>query len=106
MKAKRQNRMSQSGDAGGAWRPLQEIDRRLLRDARLQAHAAVQWLARAARAYVPVLPDDAHTNLGWDGKTNAFMTRSLRDGSQLSLNIVSLTLSLHASGQVARLSLH
>ena len=44
------------------WRPLRGIGQRRLSMARLQAHHAAQWLARAARAYVPSQPDDGHTN--------------------------------------------
>ena len=44
------------------WMPLRGIDQRRLSEARLQAHHAVQWLARAARAYIPPQPDDEHTN--------------------------------------------
>ena len=46
---------------GSDWVPLRGIDQRRLSEARLQAHYAVQWLARAARAYVPPQPDDEHT---------------------------------------------
>ncbi len=91
--------MSQSV-ANASWRSLRNIDQRLLTQARLQAHSAVQWLARAARAYIPQLPDDAHTNLGWDDNRDGFVTHPLRDGSQLSLNIASLTLSLHGNATV------
>jgi len=45
------------------WQKLKGIDRLILREARLQAHYALQWLARAARAYVAPRPDDGHTNL-------------------------------------------
>jgi hypothetical protein len=45
---------------GSDWMPLRGVDQRRLSEARLQAHYAVQWLARAARAYVPPQPDDEH----------------------------------------------
>src|ERR1700691_2238444 len=45
------------------WRPLHGIDRGRFGEGRLQAHCAVQWLARAARAYIPPLTDDSHTNM-------------------------------------------
>ena len=38
---------------GSPGRPFPVADYRKLRDARLLAHYAAQWLARAARAYVP-----------------------------------------------------
>jgi hypothetical protein len=51
--------------SSGIWRPLLGVDETGLSRARVQAHSAVQWLARAARAYIPVRPNDGHTNLGW-----------------------------------------
>src|SRR5260370_9731346 len=81
----------------GGWDgcPLGGFARRRLGGARLQAHYAVQWLARAARAYVPPQPDDGHTNLGWDGALGGFTTHPLKDGAWLSLKITDLTLALH-----------
>jgi hypothetical protein len=78
------------------WRPFCDVDRSRLREARLQAHYAVQWLARAARAYVAPQPDDSHTSLRWDNDFDCFMTRPLRDHSRLSLQIKSLTLAVHS----------
>ena len=77
------------------WMPLRGIDQGRLSEARLQAHYAVQWLARAARAYVPPQRDDGHTNLGWDGALGGFTTHPLKDGAWLSLKITDLTLALH-----------
>jgi hypothetical protein len=77
------------------WMPLRSIDQGRLSEARLQAHYAVQWLGRAARAYVPPQPDDEHTNLGWDGALDGFTTHPLKDGAWLSLKITDLTLALH-----------
>ncbi|MGB8484791.1 MAG: hypothetical protein WCD67_00845, partial [Xanthobacteraceae bacterium] len=80
---------------GSDWMPLHGIDQRRLSDARLQAHYAVQWLVRFARAYVPPQPDDGHTNLGWDSALGGFTTHPLKDGTWLSLKITDLTLALH-----------
>ena len=79
------------------WRPLRDIDRGQLREARLQAHYAVQWLARAARAYIPPQMADIHTSLRWDHTFDCFMTRPFRDRSRLSLQIINLTLTLHGA---------
>jgi hypothetical protein len=77
------------------WVQLHGVDRRRLSEARLQAHHAVQWLARAARAYIPPQPDDGHTSLGWDLVLGGFTTYPLKDGSWLSLKMIDLTLGLH-----------
>jgi Family of unknown function (DUF5996) len=63
----------------------------------LQAHHALQWLARAARAYVPAKPDDSHTNLGWDEPFDGLATHPLKDEIRLSLRLSDLTLALHDS---------
>jgi len=80
---------------GSDWAPLRGTDRRRLSEARLQAHYAVEWLGRAARAYVPPQPDDEHTNVGWDAALGGFVTHPFRDGARLSLKMTDLTLALH-----------
>jgi len=87
--------MSGMSMRGPDWMPLRGVDQRRLSEARLQAHYAVQWLARAARAYVPPQPDDEHTNLGWDGALGGLTTHPLKDGAWLSLKITDFTLALH-----------
>ena len=73
-----------------SWRPLGGVDAKRLGEARLQAHYAVQWLARLARAAVPPQPDDSHTNLGWDDELDGFVTHRLRDGGRLGLRLSNL----------------
>lgn len=79
------------------WLPLRGVDQHRLRTARLQAHHAVQWLARAARAYIPPQPDDSHTSLGWNGAHASFMTHPFAGQMRLDLQITTLTLALHGS---------
>jgi hypothetical protein len=76
------------------WRPLHAVDRARFAAARLQAHHATQWLARAARAYVPARPDDSHTSLGWDDAFGGLMSHPLPDGTRLGVRIADLTLAL------------
>ncbi len=90
--------MSESTVHGLHWLPLRGVDQLRLSEARLQAHYAIQWLARAARAYVAPQPDDSHTNLGWDSALGSFTTHAFKDGLWLSLRITDLTLSLHGGG--------
>jgi hypothetical protein len=80
--------------AGTVWRPVRGGDFARLREARLQAHHALQWLARAARAFVPPEPDHGHTNLGWDEAIDGFVTHPLNDDLQLGLRLTDLTLVL------------
>ncbi|MCC6948622.1 MAG: hypothetical protein IT539_12720 [Bradyrhizobiaceae bacterium] len=75
------------------WAPLAGVDFARLHEARLQAHYAVQWLARAARAYLPPSPDDSHTNLGWDDAFDGFETHKLQ-GARIGLRLVPLALAI------------
>ncbi|MBV8754376.1 MAG: hypothetical protein JO328_16055 [Hyphomicrobiales bacterium] len=77
-----------------AWRPIGGVDFGRLREARLQAHHAVQWLARAARAFVPPHADDRHTNLDWDDALGGFVTHPLKDDLRLGLCLTELRLTL------------
>jgi hypothetical protein len=87
--------VSKISERGSNWVQLRGVDRRRLNEARLQAHHAIQWLARAARAYVPPQSGDGHTSLGWDPAFGGFTTHPLKDGSWLSLKLIDLTLALH-----------
>jgi hypothetical protein len=82
------------------WRPIGAVDLARLREARHSAHFAVQWLGRAARAFVPPQPDDAHTNLGWDRTADGFATHALRDTIDVCLNLPELML-LVGNGRTA-----
>ncbi|HEY2137740.1 MAG TPA: hypothetical protein VGH49_17780 [Xanthobacteraceae bacterium] len=75
-----------------AWHPIRGVEPARLAAARLQAHHAVQWLARTARAYIPKRSDDRHTNLGWDDHFKGFFTHLLPDGARLGLRIGDLAL--------------
>jgi len=91
------------------WRPLEGVDLRQLVGARLQAHYAIQWLARIARAYIPPQPDDGHTSLLWDRKLDAFVTQPLKTRIYFSVRIPDLVLTLHdvsSSLEIIRLAGH
>jgi hypothetical protein len=79
---------------GSSWRPLHGVEQSRLREARLQALHAVQWLARAARAFVPPQRNDGHTSLGWTEAPDGFTTHPMQDGLRLGLQLKDLTLVL------------
>jgi hypothetical protein len=87
------------------WRPFHGVGRGQLHEARLQSHYAAQWLARAARAYIPPQPDDGHTSLRWEDGLDGFITHPLTDGTRLSLQISSLTLALRGNEPASTQSL-
>src|SRR5580704_18036136 len=80
--------------SGWQWRKPEVVDRSALSEARQQAHHALQWLARAARAFVPPAPDDRHTNLAWDDAIGGLTTHALPRGAVLVLIIGDLTLAV------------
>jgi len=86
--------MNEKGIDQAEWRPLHAIDKARLSEARLQAHYAAQWLARAARAYVPPQPDDGHTSLSLDRALDGFVTHPFKNGMRLSLQVTNLSLTL------------
>lgn len=65
-----------------SWDQLGKIDPKALWEARLQAHHAVQWVARAASANIMPMPGDTQSNLGWDGDKGAFISHELRGRSE------------------------
>ncbi|MEQ9186547.1 MAG: hypothetical protein RLP15_02360 [Cryomorphaceae bacterium] len=50
-------------------------------------HKAAQYLATAAKSFVPHEEDDSHTNMGWNQVESTLFTRALNDeGLRLELN--------------------
>lgn len=82
------------------WRPLAGVDFNRLYDARLQAHYAAQWLARAARAYIASKTDDSHTNLGWDEAFGGFATHKLQ-GARIGLKLFPLSIAILEPSETA-----
>jgi hypothetical protein len=75
------------------WQNVPRANFVFLHAARLQAHHAAQWLARAARAYIAPQPHDRHTSLGWDDAFGGLTTHPLPDGARLGLRLADLTLA-------------
>ncbi len=75
------------------WRPIGGADFAQLSQARIAAHYAAQWLAQAARAFIPARPDDSHTNLGWDEALGGLVTHKLQ-GARLGLQLPEFALAL------------
>lgn len=73
------------------WRPLAGVDPSRLQEARLQAHYAAQWLARAAQAFIAAKPDDSHMNLGWEDDLGGFATHKLQ-GARIGMKLIPLSI--------------
>jgi hypothetical protein len=72
-----------------------------LGQARLLAHAACQWPSKAARANLPALPDDSHSNLGWDHSLGALVSRDLdAAGHRLAFEFASRRLLWLNGGRI------
>jgi hypothetical protein len=87
--------------SGSQWRKFKGVDGSALSEARLQAHYALQWLARTSRAYAAPRPNDHHTNLGWDDAVGGLTTHALPQGTVLGLKISDLTLVLWERSRLA-----
>lgn len=59
-----------------SWQPVRPDRARSLNDARLQLHYALQFGTALGIGYLDALPDDSHTNHGWDGALDAHVSRS------------------------------
>jgi hypothetical protein len=70
---------------------MRERDWHRLREARLQAHYAAQWLGRAGGAFIPPRPDYSHTSMNWIDPLNAFSTNALKGETRFSLIIPDLS---------------
>ena len=65
-----------------AWTEIGRAEATALGAARVQAHHAVQWATRAARAVLAPKDDDSHTNLGWDAAHAALLSHDLPGGNR------------------------
>ena len=84
------------------WKAVGAVDPLALIDARLQAHQALQWLARTAYANVDPMPGDGHSNLGWNDVYGALMTRPMSGGDiAIGLRLRDLTMFVERDGAVA-----
>ncbi|HXE27848.1 MAG TPA: hypothetical protein VN656_05000 [Stellaceae bacterium] len=78
-----------------SWDQLGKIDPKALWEARLQAHHAVQWVARAAGANIMPMPSDTQFNFGWDRDQGALVSHELRGRSDtLRVGLVMATMTL------------
>jgi len=71
----------------GFWKPLEAISDHRLLEARGQLHQAVQLLTAAGISFVEHKPDDSHTALLWDSKTNIFLSQPFGPDNTFQLGL-------------------
>lgn len=76
-----------------------QISPEALGSARLQAHNAVQWIARLAHSYLLHEPHDTHLDLVRDERDGALIGRDIGGGLSVGLDIADLTLEFREHGQ-------
>jgi len=72
-------------------------------EARLLAHHALQWLARAARANLEAVSDDGHSSAEWDAGLAALVSQPMATASgeiRVGLRLVGFTLVVLRRGAV------
>jgi hypothetical protein len=70
-----------------AWSLLRNPEPTALAAARMLAHRAVQWPARAALANLAPAPDDSHASLAWDPAMAALFGQPLPGGARVGLHV-------------------
>ncbi len=86
------------------WSSLSTVSWEALKEARLQAHHAIQWLAKAARNFVPKQPDDSHTALTWNKDLQALMIAPITGGAgtfEMGMRLADLALLIKTDHAVA-----
>jgi hypothetical protein len=79
-----------------AWSEIGRVEASGLVGARVQAHHAVQWATRAARAVLAPKDDDSHTNLGWDSAHAALLSHDLGGDKPLRIGLRPADMTLIA----------
>jgi len=77
------------------WQLLTISDPKSLKEAYLQQHHAVQFVARVAKSYLPNKADDSHTNLGWHDESGDLLSHFIDDTFYMGLNPETLSLRVY-----------
>jgi len=85
------------------WAGLGRVPPQGLVNARLLAHYALQWPARAARANLKHVADDSHASFDWDGALAALVTQTIRTPAgdvRVGLRLSGLAILLVRNGAI------
>lgn len=75
-----------------SWPDTAVFQTRQYRNARVEAHNALFWMARAAQSFLKPTPDNSHLYLSFDSGSFDFRTQIFGDGIQIGLNLSALEL--------------
>ena len=81
------------------WPSVSIFDTKQFRQARIEAHNALFWMARGANSFLDATPNNGHLSLFWHRDSNNFRTRSFDGDLQIGLNFPDLELYFCEGGQ-------
>ncbi len=81
------------------WPPINIFDTNHFRQARIEAHNALFWMARGTNSFLDSTPDNGHLSLFWHKASGNFRTRSFDGDLQIGLNFPDLELYFCEGGQ-------
>ena len=87
--------MSQSA----IWPDAKIYQTKQFRDACVEAHNTLFWVARGANSFLKNMPQNRHLSLLWDGESQDFRTRYFEKQFQIGLNIRELEIYFCENGE-------
>ena len=74
------------------WPKIEVFQTKQYRDARVEAHNALFWMARAAHSFAEPMPGNSHLHLSWVDEFADFRTQFFADYIQIGINLSELEL--------------
>ena len=84
------------------WPSVNIFDTKQFRQARIEAHNALFWMARGANSFLDAAPNNEHLSLFWHKDSNNFRTRSFDGDLQIGLSIPELEIFFCENGEKVR----
>ena len=81
------------------WPPVNIFDTNNFRQARIEAHNALFWMARGTHSFLDSAPNNEHLSLFWHKASGNFRTRSFDGDLQIGLGFPDLELYFCEGGQ-------
>ena len=81
------------------WPPVNIFDTNHFRQARVEAHNALFWMARGTNSFLDSTPDNGHLSLFWHKASGNFRTRSFDGDLQIGVSFPDLELYFCEGGQ-------